>query len=142
VKAELIKSVMLASFRYVLGKAVQPPPPAFNGGSGGGGRAPPPPSTWPGRVDNVVDIEENIWSPRLGIKGKVDLTVAVKLQRKDAKGRLAKCMPLELKTGRPSSSAEHKGQLILYSMMMSERRDEPQAGLLLYLRTSSLEEVK
>jgi hypothetical protein len=25
----------------------------------------------------VVDIEENIWSPRLGIKGKIDLTVRI-----------------------------------------------------------------
>ncbi len=51
-------------------------------------------------------------------------------------------MPLELKTGRASGSAEHRGQVILYSMMMSERREDPEAGLLLYLRNSSLQEVK
>ena len=72
-------------------------------------------------------------------------------------------MPLELKTGRASGSAEHKGQvtvfppyffrivliiitsvsqLILYSMMMSERRPDPESGLLLYLRNSSVQEVK
>lgn len=31
--------------------------------------------------------------------------------------------------------------LSLFSMMMSERRPDPEAGLLLYLRTSSLQEV-
>merc|ERR1719328_166424 len=77
---------------------------------------------WPGKVEAIMDIEENIWSPRLGIKGKVDLTIQVKLKQKDAKGRICKTMPLELKTGRPSGSAEHRGQVILYSMMMSERR--------------------
>ncbi len=77
---------------------------------------------------------------------------------------MEKVMPLELKTGRASGSAEHKGQvavfppyffrivliiiinsvsqLILYSMMMSERRPDPEAGLLLYLRNSSVQEVK
>ena len=49
---------------------------------------------------------------------------------------------MELKTGRASGSAEHRGQVILYSMMMSERRPDPSAGLLLYLRNSSLQEVK
>ena len=60
---------------------------------------------WPGKVEAIMDIEENIWSPRLGIKGKVDLTIQVKLKQKDAKGRICKTMPLELKTGRPSGSA-------------------------------------
>ena len=91
------------------------------------------------QVDRVADIEENVWSPRLGVKGKIDLTVDVRLHRRDRAGRDRKTMPLELKTGRASSSAEHRGQLILYSMMMSERRPDPGAGLLLYLRTSSMQ---
>lgn len=57
-------------------------------------------------------------------------------------GSLEKVVPLELKTGRASFSSEHRGQLIVYSMMMSERRPDPEAGLLLYLRNSSLQEVK
>ena len=44
-------------------------------------------------------------------------------------------VPLELKTGRPSFSAEHQGQVTLYSMMTSERRPDPGSGLLLYLRS-------
>ena len=56
-------------------------------------------------------------------------------------GRTSKTLPLELKTGRASGSVEHRGQVIMYSMMMSERRDDPGAGLLLYLRNSSVQEV-
>jgi CRISPR/Cas system-associated exonuclease Cas4 (RecB family) len=43
-------------------------------------------------------------------------------------------MPLEVKTGRPSFSAEHKGQITLYAMMMSQLGREVDSGLLLYLR--------
>eukprot|EP00095_Tigriopus_kingsejongensis_P009867 maker-scaffold757_size101632-snap-gene-0.17 protein:Tk09867 transcript:maker-scaffold757_size101632-snap-gene-0.17-mRNA-1 annotation:"dna replication atp-dependent helicase nuclease dna2-like" len=125
--------------KYVLGQAAPPPPPAFHPPQGA---PPPPPAVWPGRVEEVCDIEENIWSPRLGMKGKVDLTVRVKLHGRDRLGRSSLIMPLELKTGRPSGSAEHRGQVIMYSMMMAERRPDPESGLLLYLRNSSLQEVK
>ena len=125
---------------YVLGKAnKEPPPPAYASGQKSNASRP---QIWPGTVETIKDIEENIWSPRLGIKGKVDLTVQVKMRHKDRKGRTGKTLPLELKTGRPSGSAEHRGQVILYSMMMSERRPDPEAGLLLYLRTSSMQEIK
>ena len=94
-------------------------------------------SAWKGKVRDVVDVEENIWSPRLGLKGKVDLTVNAELPT-----GLMKTVPLELKTGRASGSAEHKGQVIIYSMMMGERRNDPEVGLLLYLRNSMVQEVK
>ena len=136
--------IMFFIDKYVVGDLnVAVPAPAFGSmgqqrSYGNGGQT----QIWPGRVESIMDIEENIWSPRLGIKGKVDLTIQVKLKDKDKKGRTCKTMPLELKTGRPSGSAEHRGQVILYSMMMSERRPDPEAGLLLYLRTSSLQEVR
>ena len=122
---------------YVLGSNLgAPPEPAFTTSqrastSGAQG------SVWRGRVKDVVDVEENIWSPRLGMKGKVDLTVSAQLPT-----GLMKTVPLELKTGRASGSAEHKGQVIIYSMMMGERRNDPELGLLLYLRNSSVQEVK
>lgn len=31
------------------------------------------------RVREVVDIEENLWCPRLGVKGKVDMTVELEM---------------------------------------------------------------
>lgn len=50
-------------------------------------------------------------------------------------------MPFELKTGKASNSAEHRGQVILYTMLMTEVSDENDGlkndineGLLLYLR--------
>lgn len=36
-----------------------------------------PPTFWDGHIDTVCDVEENMWSPWLGIKGKVDFTVKV-----------------------------------------------------------------
>lgn len=61
--------------------------PGSKGGSqrSFGGRAPPAAQLWEGLIQEVVDIEESIWSPRLGMKGKVDLTVRVKLRKADKK---------------------------------------------------------
>ena len=122
---------------YVLGSDLGAPPgPAFatsQGASTLGAQG----GAWKGRVVDIVDVEENIWSPRLGMKGKVDLTVSAQLP-----SGLMTTVPLELKTGRASGSAEHKGQVIIYSMMMGERRNDPELGLLLYLRNSMVQEVK
>ncbi|KAL1428664.1 hypothetical protein MTO96_003014 [Rhipicephalus appendiculatus] len=67
-------------------------------------------------VTAVRDIEDNYWCPRLGIKGKVDATLEVKVHDR------SRVLPLELKTGRHTFSSEHKGQVILYTMMMAERQ--------------------
>lgn len=50
-------------------------------------------------------------------------------------------MPLELKTGRASFSSEHKGQLMIYQMMMSEVGAPVDSGLLLYLREGVMKEI-
>lgn len=34
-------------------------------------------AAWKGKIHSIADIEENIWSPWLGLKGKVDFTVKV-----------------------------------------------------------------
>lgn len=81
-----------------------------------------------GQVDTIRDIEENIWLPKLGLKGKIDVSVEVKINSK------RKIMPLELKTGKTSFSPEHKGQVILYTMMMSMIGQQVDSGLLLYLK--------
>lgn len=85
-------------------------------------------NTWQGEIVSIQDIEENLWVPEFGIKGKVDVTVQTKYN-----GRF-KTMPIELKTGRPSESAEHRGQVILYVIMMAELGMDVDSGLLLYLR--------
>ncbi|XP_037000307.2 DNA replication ATP-dependent helicase/nuclease DNA2 isoform X3 [Artibeus jamaicensis] len=87
-------------------------------------------------VIKSLDIEESIWSPRFGLKGKIDVTVGVKIHRgckvKDI------IMPLELKTGKESNSIEHRSQLVLYTLLSQERRSDPEAGLLLYLKTGQM----
>jgi DNA replication ATP-dependent helicase Dna2 len=59
------------------------------------------------------------------MKGKIDVTV------KDGRRNV---MPLELKTGRASFSTEHRGQLIIYQMMLNQIGTKVDSGLLLYLR--------
>lgn len=81
-----------------------------------------------GTIAHTRDIEENIWLPKLGMKGRVDATLEVTVNSK------RKIMPLEIKTGRPSFSVEHKGQIILYVMMMALTGQDTDTGLLLYLR--------
>jgi len=84
--------------------------------------------TWEGKILSIIDIEENLWVPNFGVKGKVDITVQTK------HGGKTKIMPIELKTGRASGSAEHRGQVILYAIMMEELGMDVDSGLLLYLR--------
>lgn len=43
-------------------------------------------------------------------------------------------MPLELKTGKVSFSMEHRGQVILYCMLLKEIGEFVDSGLLLYLK--------
>ncbi|KAM5140441.1 DNA replication ATP-dependent helicase/nuclease DNA2 [Mantella aurantiaca] len=88
------------------------------------------------QVSEFLDIEENIWSPRFGLKGKIDVTAKVKIHQK-AKNHL-KTMPLELKTGKESNSIEHRSQVILYTLLSQERREDPESGLLLYLKSGTM----
>ena len=60
-------------------------------------------------VINSLDIEESIWSPRFGLKGKIDVTVGVKIHR--GYKTKYKIMPLELKTGKELNSIEHRSQV-------------------------------
>uniref|UniRef100_A0A8C8R5G7 DNA replication ATP-dependent helicase/nuclease DNA2 n=1 Tax=Pelusios castaneus TaxID=367368 RepID=A0A8C8R5G7_9SAUR len=87
-------------------------------------------------VTEFLDIEENIWSPRFGLKGKIDVTVGVKIHR--TSGTEYKIMPLELKTGKESNSIEHRSQVVLYTLLNQERRVDPEAGFLLYLKSGNM----
>ncbi|VEN40836.1 unnamed protein product [Callosobruchus maculatus] len=79
---------------------------------------------WNGWIDTIDDIEENIWCTELGLKGKVDINVKSG----------SELMPLELKTGRASVSLEHRGQVMMYIMMMNKLGYKVSSGLLFYLR--------
>ncbi|XP_057707140.1 DNA replication ATP-dependent helicase/nuclease DNA2 [Corythoichthys intestinalis] len=90
-------------------------------------------------ITELADIEENVWSPRFGLKGKIDLTAQVRIERR-RKSSEVMTVPLELKTGRESNSIEHRSQVILYTLMTLERYS-PAAGFLLYLKTGNLHPV-
>ncbi|XP_062852289.1 DNA replication ATP-dependent helicase/nuclease DNA2 [Trichomycterus rosablanca] len=91
-------------------------------------------------VTNFVDIEENIWSPRFGLKGKIDVTAGVRIHRRGRRP-VDKTVALELKTGKESNSVEHRSQVILYTLMSLERRADAEAGFLLYLKTGNLHPI-
>ncbi|XP_053281949.1 DNA replication ATP-dependent helicase/nuclease DNA2 [Pleuronectes platessa] len=94
-------------------------------------------------VAELLDIEENVWSPRFGLKGKIDVTARVRIQTSRQGNHRTpeeKTLPLELKTGRESNSIEHRSQVILYTLMSKERYN-PEAGLLLYLKTGNVHPV-
>ncbi|PKU30560.1 hypothetical protein llap_19136 [Limosa lapponica baueri] len=64
-------------------------------------------------IVDILDIEENIWSPRFGLKGKIDVTARVKIHRQS--GVQSRIMPLELKSGKESNSIEHRSQVRILS---------------------------
>ncbi|XP_025962197.2 DNA replication ATP-dependent helicase/nuclease DNA2 [Dromaius novaehollandiae] len=87
-------------------------------------------------IADILDIEETIWSPRFGLKGKIDVTASVKIHCQS--GVQSRIMPLELKSGKESNSIEHRSQVILYTLLNLERRVDPEAGFLLYLKTGTM----
>ncbi|KAM7539934.1 hypothetical protein Aperf_G00000025032 [Anoplocephala perfoliata] len=86
-------------------------------------------------INEVLDIEENIWCTKIGVKGKIDMSVVCRTSNKSNPSLI----PLELKTGKPSFSFEHQGQVLLYLLMLSDRYsdrrpDVAREGWLVYLR--------
>lgn len=85
-------------------------------------------------IVGLHDIEESIWSPKWGLKGKVDASVHAELQIEDSTRRSkrasidhaeeavsGKPMPFEIKTGRAVGVMEHRAQTMLYTLLMEER---------------------
>ncbi|XP_011497462.1 PREDICTED: DNA replication ATP-dependent helicase/nuclease DNA2 [Ceratosolen solmsi marchali] len=96
-----------------------------------------------GKIEKICDIEETVWMPTLGLKGKIDLTVEVskKSTNKSCPNVERRILPLELKTGKVSFSNEHQGQLILYAMLMDMTGRKTDSGLLLYLKENIMREI-
>jgi DNA replication ATP-dependent helicase Dna2 len=81
-------------------------------------------------ITGLHDIEESIWSPKWGMKGKVDASVHATIQVPTPKGRTRVTvqegetggpMPFEIKTGRAIGVMEHRAQTMLYTLLMEER---------------------
>uniref|UniRef100_A0AC34GAT2 DNA replication ATP-dependent helicase/nuclease DNA2 n=1 Tax=Panagrolaimus sp. ES5 TaxID=591445 RepID=A0AC34GAT2_9BILA len=78
------------------------------------------------KISDIEDIEMNIWSNGVGIKGKIDVAL------RTAKNRV---IPLELKTGKSSYSIDHHAQVLMYTVLISELEDgKLDSGVLLYLK--------
>ena len=90
-------------------------------------------------IKDIYTFEEDIWSPKYGLKGKVDATIKGTIDFR-SKGILEDVvMPLEIKTGRSTTGIEHRAQTMLYSIMMAERYScDLQSGLLWYTTANSL----
>lgn len=90
--------------------------------------------TTPLSISNIIDIEENIWSPVYGFKGFLDATV---IARKDNSNFL---VPLEVKTGKLRSIA-HEAQGLIYTLLLHDRYDVAfNFFLLYYTRDSTMTE--
>lgn len=82
-------------------------------------------------ITKVVDVEEEIWSPRYGIKGKIDATIEVR------EGNHRYLVPLEVKTGKSTTHIPHRSQTALYTLMLHDRYTCPiNFGVLYYSATS------
>jgi len=67
-------------------------------------------------LSDIIDIEENIWSPSFGLKGFLDVTVDAYVEKMHA------IVPLEIKTGKYKSQA-HEVQGLIYTLLLSDRYD-------------------
>ncbi|KAL6130481.1 hypothetical protein ACLB2K_068860 [Fragaria x ananassa] len=92
-------------------------------------------------ISEVIDIEEMAWAPKYGLKGMIDASVRVKVEANKSESDM-KVMPLEFKTGKVPKDQEHSAQVILYTLLMSERYKKPvDTGLLCYLQSDQTQGV-
>lgn len=98
-------------------------------------------------ITQLHDVEEDIWCPTYGLKGKIDASVQV-LIVEPSKSNLFNPnpirtfpAPLEIKTGKESALV-HRAQTLLYTLLLSRRYGvEVPAGLLYYTQTSEVVHV-
>ncbi|KAJ4799880.1 DNA replication helicase [Rhynchospora pubera] len=97
-------------------------------------------------VNETIDIEEMAWAPRYGLKGMIDASLNVRIQSSNGVTH-ERVLPLEFKTGKGTTgraAAEHAAQVILYTLLMSERylKNNIDMGLIYYLRTNQTVGIK
>ncbi|KAM4081953.1 hypothetical protein ACJW30_11G132500 [Castanea mollissima] len=95
-------------------------------------------------ISEVIDIEEMAWAPKYGLKGMIDASVRANVISNKNEAH-EKIMPIEFKTGKASngqSSMEHSAQVILYTLLMSERYQKHiDSGLLYYLQSGQTQGI-
>ncbi|PRQ72091.1 AAA domain-domain containing protein, partial [Rhodotorula toruloides] len=93
-------------------------------------------------IISTLDVEDDIWSPRFGLKGKIDVSTRANVV--DSVGFSRKgTAPFEIKTGRTNAGMEHRAQTMLYTLLMSDRFDEDiDSGLLYYTQSNEVFRVQ
>ncbi|KAI8882764.1 Dna2-domain-containing protein [Backusella circina FSU 941] len=85
-------------------------------------------------INNVLDIEEHLWSPTYGMKGMIDASIQIKMSPSNR----VIAVPFELKTGKSSKFLTHRAQTLLYTLLMSDRYDiDIEAGVLYYSKDNT-----
>ncbi|KAI6145369.1 Dna2-domain-containing protein [Pisolithus tinctorius] len=100
-------------------------------------------------INEILDVEEDIWSPKYGLKGKLDASVQAVIAEittekhaKNAPVLSSHPMPLEIKTGRSIAGMEHRAQTMLYTLLSEERYGvEVPSGLLYYTQSEEVVRV-
>ncbi|KAI6101441.1 Dna2-domain-containing protein [Pisolithus croceorrhizus] len=100
-------------------------------------------------INEILDVEEDIWSPKYGLKGKLDASVQVVITEtttvqhaKKAPVLSSHTMPFEIKTGRSIAGMEHRAQTMLYTLLSEERYGvEVPSGLLYYTQSEEVVRV-
>lgn len=87
-------------------------------------------------ITKTLAVEEDIWSPKYGLKGKVDVSVMGRILEEDEQtvrgdGPEA-VIPFEIKTGRTVTALEHRAQTMLYTLMMSDRYSQSRIAAMPY----------
>ncbi|BGP57825.1 DNA replication endonuclease-helicase Dna2 [Rhodotorula sphaerocarpa] len=89
-------------------------------------------------ISAAVAEEEDIWSPRTGLKGKIDVTTIARLEQAFEATEPGP-VPFEIKTGRTNAGMEHRAQTMLYTLLLEDRYDqEVQTGLLMYTQSNDV----
>lgn len=97
-------------------------------------------------VTKPLDVEEDIWSPNYGLKGKLDVSVHAVISDPNLPFPQPTITsgpkPFEIKTGRAVAAMEHRAQTMLYTLLTAERYGvEVNAGLLYYTQTEEVVRV-
>ncbi|KAJ3575988.1 hypothetical protein NP233_g746 [Leucocoprinus birnbaumii] len=113
-------------------------------------------------ISDLLDVEEDIWSPTYGLKGKIDATVhsiisqprvaahpmsnffnkSKNMKKESDTETVTGAVPFEIKTGRSVAGMEHRAQTMLYTLLVAERyHQEVDAGLLYYTQKEEVVRV-
>ncbi|KAL4401382.1 DNA replication endonuclease-helicase Dna2 [Malassezia pachydermatis] len=92
-------------------------------------------------IREVLSTEGDIVSPMYGLKGRLDVIVDVAVRT--STGTMHVPLPLEVKTGRVTSSMEHMAQTSLYTLLLSDAMGtHVDMGLLLYVQSEAMQCVR